>query len=137
MAAEVTVKFTPDGRSDFSGAVTLVTQAGRFAVPLRAARPRPALALPRVVDVGNVLLGTTRQLQVGARQSQRQRQRPKQGQRWRRPVPRHGRAAARLARRRKACVAQLPLGTPQRLRAPLRRACGVRRLAPRGEPCSA
>jgi hypothetical protein len=64
MAAALTVIFTPDSRDDYEDALVLVTQSGRLEVRLRAANAAPAPTLPPVLELGDVLLGNTRRLQV-------------------------------------------------------------------------
>ncbi|KAI8476325.1 MAG: hypothetical protein J3K34DRAFT_512165 [Monoraphidium minutum] len=64
MAAEMTVKFTPDSLADYDDVVVVASQLGRLEVPLRGRRPPPALGLPDVIDVGDALLGNTRRVQV-------------------------------------------------------------------------
>ncbi|KAF8066262.1 DLEC1 [Scenedesmus sp. PABB004] len=60
MAAEVLVNFTPDTRGEYADTFAVETPAGAFTVPLRAARPRPALSLPAALQAGEVLLGNRR-----------------------------------------------------------------------------
>jgi hypothetical protein len=67
MAAELTVRFTPDSLGDYDDLLVVTTQLGRLEVPLRGRRPPPALTLPAVVELGDVLIGNTRRIQVRAR----------------------------------------------------------------------
>lgn len=65
MAVEVTLRFTPDSLADYDDSLTIVTQLGRLVTPLRGRRHPPALSLPGVIEMGDVLLGNTRRVQVG------------------------------------------------------------------------
>jgi hypothetical protein len=64
MAAVLTVIFTPGSRADYEDVLVVVAQSGKLEVPLRGARPRPALTLAREIDLGDVLVGNTRYMQV-------------------------------------------------------------------------
>ncbi len=71
MAIDLVVRFTPDSVADYEDCVVINTNSDstsgfandasslvtRYEVPLRAARPRPVLTLPRLLSAGTALVG--------------------------------------------------------------------------------
>jgi len=64
MAVEVALRFTPDSLADYGDVLLVVTQLGRLEVPLRGRRPPPVLTLPSALEMGDVLIGNTRRMQI-------------------------------------------------------------------------
>ena len=57
MAARCLIRFAPDSLGDYEDGVTLLTEAGKFAVAVEAKRAPPALTIPQTLDAGCCLYG--------------------------------------------------------------------------------
>ncbi|MEW5318142.1 MAG: hypothetical protein WDW38_009388 [Sanguina aurantia] len=64
MAAELTLRFCPDSLADYDDSFTLDTAGSRVSIPMLGRRPPPSLSLPQDIDLGEVLVGNQRVINI-------------------------------------------------------------------------